>query len=393
MKLSERLRRLDPRARWAADAPYWKTVPARLKAILLGGIFCLFAAFSLVLMMIHATEQTIPAALTLALNTGCLAVGLAYAGLNNNFKMIVAFVAVEVIFLVIFNAVVTTAPLSASAQGFVALHRRLLIEGSLSIALIILGYALLIGFIRKEGLRVFGSITEINLATEVHRALAPLISRRIGSFEVYGASVPSGEMGGDLVDVVESRSRWIAYVADVCGHGVPAGMIMAMVKSAARMGAANEDDLSVFLADVNRVLASTTAPNSFVTFACLSGSDGGRLEFALAGHLPILHYSKRLHAVEERSVENLPLAVLPQAQFASSTLDCEPGDLLAVITDGLTEVSDAQGRELGLKPFEEVLLESADAPLSELMTRVRECARKYGKQIDDQSLLLLRRLA
>ena len=62
----------------------------------------------------------------------------------------------------------------------------------------------------------------------------PPIARRIGSFEFCGISIPSGEVGGDLIDLVESNGHWIGYVADVSGHGVGAGLLMGMAKSSAR---------------------------------------------------------------------------------------------------------------------------------------------------------------
>jgi hypothetical protein len=49
-------------------------------------------------------------------------------------------------------------------------------------------------------------------------------------------------MGGDLVDLVQDGNTWIGYLADVCGHGVPSGVLMAMVKSAVRMRVATSSE-------------------------------------------------------------------------------------------------------------------------------------------------------
>src|SRR5262249_28418063 len=149
-------------------------------------------------------------------------------------------------------------------------------------------------------------------AREVHQALVPVVAHRIGPYEIYGASLPSGQVGGDLVDVISEGPRWTAYLADVSGHGVTAGMIMAMVKSAMRMGSGpNGTVLSAHLAQLNQNLATLSASNVFVTFAVIRGANNRALEFALAGHLPILHYRRREGTVEQRSVSNLPLAVFP----------------------------------------------------------------------------------
>lgn len=356
------------------------------------GIFSLFAALGMVAMMTEASRTAIRPAIIFAVMIGFCAAGLAFAGFRANLKMTLMMVAIEIAFVLWFSKAVPRIPsLSASPQGFIMLRRRIQIESWPAFALIVLGYMLIVMFIRREGWRMFGSITELKLATEVHRALVPSISQQVGNFEIDGATMPSGQMGGDLVDVIEDHSGWIAYLADVSGHGVPAGMIMAMVKSATRMGAANGSGISGLLSNLNRVLASTCAPNTFTTFACIYGDTSSTLEFALAGHLPILHYRRRLNDVQERSVTNLPLGVLAQAQFETAMIDCEPGDVLAVITDGLTEVSDGQGHELGLEPFKVVLRSSAEAPLPQIMALLRDRALKHGKQLDDQSLLLIRR--
>jgi len=74
--------------------------------------------------------------------------------------------------------------------------------------------------------RYFRTYNEIAMAGEIHRALVPPIQKTIASFEVYGISVPSGEVGGDLVDVTDDGQSWTGYVADVSGHGVSAGLLI-----------------------------------------------------------------------------------------------------------------------------------------------------------------------
>jgi serine phosphatase RsbU (regulator of sigma subunit) len=70
--------------------------------------------------------------------------------------------------------------------------------------------------------------------------------------------------------------------------------------------------------------------------------------------------------------------------------EIDPGDVLAVLTDGLTETMDLKDRELGLGPIEAVLAAHAAAPLPELYERLLEVARAHGPQQDDRTLLLVR---
>jgi len=343
--------------------------------------------------MIHAVTIPIPWALGMAVISGMCAISWAFVGFCALWKWMLVIGPLQFIATSWYSSLMDkhVHPLSASPADHAELQRRLGIEGFLTIVLIVAAYTLVVTFIRKEGGRFFGQMVEVRLAGEVHRALVPQISRRKDGFEIYGASMPNGQMGGDLVDVVEGKGGWLAYVADVCGHGVPAGMVMAMVKSATRMGVSEGAIAAGFLPHLNQVLKSVAAPNMFVTFAYIAGNSGPDVQFSLAGHLPILHYRKKSGTIEERATSNLPLAISPDAQFDTAAIACAEGDVLAVLTDSLTEVSDKEARELGLENLKAVLLKNAHAPLDELMTALRSKASEHGKQLDDQTILLVRR--
>src|SRR5215813_11570525 len=135
---------------------------------------------------------------------------------------------------------------------------------------ILVGYVLFVRFVRKQGLRYFRVQTEIELAEQIHRSLVPAIARHTSQHEFYGVSAPSGEMGGDLVDVVQDSNKRIAYLADVSGHGVPSGVLMAMVKSAVRMRLGASCEPQVLLEDLNRVISDLMAAEMFVTVAFVS---------------------------------------------------------------------------------------------------------------------------
>lgn len=413
---------LTPRGKWAESAKYWRTAPRSAMSLVLAGIFCLFAAFGLMISLINVSRGLISFGIFMGLSSGLFGVLLAWCAFRANLKAVIVITIVQTILI---NWVANifarhTVPLTGSSADFMTIQRRTQAEAVMATFLIIAGYSLISAFMRKEGMRVFGATTELRLATEIHRALVPAFSHTAGRFEICGSSTPSGQMGGDLVDLIENGNRWTAYVADVSGHGVPAGMIMAMVKSAARMGSASNsnprvappptavssahggvespsavsfaNEMSSTLSNLNQVLASLSAANVFVTFACISGADDSQVQFSLAGHLPILHYRKRLGAVEERVVSNLPLAVVPDSEFQTASIECEPGDLLVVLTDGFTEVSNARGEELGLDPFKSVMLNNGNASLEAIITSLRETAARHGKQADDQTVLLVRRL-
>jgi phosphoserine phosphatase RsbU/P len=114
-------------------------------------------------------------------------------------------------------------------------------------------------------------------------------------------------MGGDLVDLVQDGDKWIGYLADVYGHGVPSGVLMAMVKSAVRMRLPASSEPQVLLEDLNRVISELIGAEMFVTLAFVWFGKSNDLHFATAGHLPILHFRSATGSVCELSTPNPPM--------------------------------------------------------------------------------------
>jgi sigma-B regulation protein RsbU (phosphoserine phosphatase) len=151
--------------------------------------------------------------------------------------------------------------------------------------------------------------------------------------------------------------------------------------------------LSALLDDLNGVLLPLKSGSMFVTTACVRGRGTGELEYSVAGHLPILHVRAATRVVDEVTIPQIPIAMFGDYRFASATLHCEAGDLLALITDGLTEVFDAKDEQFGMDAVKAILGRLADRPLAEISREIVTAARAHGTQIDDQTLLLIRRQA
>jgi hypothetical protein len=274
-----------------------------------------------------------------------------------------------------------------------ALYRRMQTDANLIIGLLIASLTVLSHFARREGTRYVRAHTEIALAREIHRLLVPPIVRRVGCFEFRGVSIPSGDVGGDLIDLVESDGHWIGYVADVSGHGVGSGLLMGMVKSAARTQLRATQALDQLLNTLNVVLFDLKKPGMFVTFAGIEFDGAPELQFIVAGHLPILHYRSAASAVEELSTPQVPLAILGDRSFVAARTACGTGDLFVILTDGLTEVFDRQDHEFGLDQVKALVQRHAASSLESLEHALLAAVSAHGPQLDDQTLLLIRVVA
>jgi hypothetical protein len=282
-------------------------------------------------------------------------------------------------------------PVPMTAADIARLHSRFVLDGYAIILGVVLGYACFVYVTIAEFRRYFRVHAEMQLAIEIHHVLVPDIDSRIGGFEFYGRSLPSGDVGGDLIDVFQDDRGWIiAYIADVSGHGVAPGVVMAMVKSAARMQLSSSEKSADLLERLNSVLYPIKKPDMFATFAYLAWN-GERLESSLAGHPAILHYHAATNEIsEEAACSNMPLGMFAPQPFTSGPVHCAPGDLFLLLTDGLLEVANAKGQEFGLAGVKAVLSAHAGDPLPSIFQSVMDAAKHYGHAADDQSLLLVR---
>jgi hypothetical protein len=375
---------------WRAGDDTWKTVPISSSVCFFAGVFCLFGALLLVATSANLHSQTVEEIVWTVVVSGCFAMAWAYAGTSRRYWMFAILFALQFSLNYVLKGY---GPVAHSLQNDpIALKNKFVLDAYVEFGLIVAAYVLFLIFFGREGNRFFRTQTEVRLAGEIHRTLVPQKHETIGDFEMFGSSVPSSEVGGDLFDIVQNNGAWHAYVADVSGHGVAAGILMSMIKSAATMQLTKLHRPSELLSDLNDVLQPVTAPANYLTFAYVSGVKD-ELSFALAGHLPILHYRRQEKTVVERSDSNMPIGMFQGQQFAMSKLELSPGDLLALITDGFTEVFDKQEQEIGMEDFKRALAACAQKPLPEIYEELRGRTLRFGKQSDDQTMLLIRRLA
>ena len=282
---------------------------------------------------------------------------------------------------------------SPASPDVEALKRRVIFDAIGILAGTILGYRLLVAFIRTEGLATVRMQTELSLAHGIQATLVPTLSLHGGRFEVYGESIPSMEMGGDLIDAVEGEGTLLAYIADISGHGLAAGQLMGMLKTAIRVSLQVRQQATAVLESADRVLPAVKEPNMYATLALLSFDASSEVEYSLAGHPPILHYRAQTADIARLAMEQFPLGLMPGGRYSSQRVTYAPRDVFLMLTDGISEVPDANDEEFGIDRLEQLLKQHAALPLSHLWELIMGEVKRHGVQQDDQTLLLLRVLS
>jgi sigma-B regulation protein RsbU (phosphoserine phosphatase) len=351
-------------------------------------VFTLFSTIGFLNLMTRTTKLPRTEIVITVLLSGVPAVLYAILAIRRKYLPIPLVVAAQIGGFSWLSRAFQNSPVLAAQTSLLASQLQLLSTGgALSLGA---AYTFFMLFSSREGERFFRTHTEIALAQQLHQALVPEIHQNIYGFEIYGASVPSGEVGGDLVDLVTQGSDWTAYVADVSGHGVAPGVLMAMFKASVRSRILAGCEATSLLAGVHQTLYPLKTSNMFVTAGFLQEC-GGRLTLSLAGHPALLHLQRTTGEICEYASADLPMGILPEQSFSSRNIECQPGDILLLLTDGLTEAANQAGDELGIDPIKAGLRQWADLPLPELFRKIRALALGFGKQQDDQTMLLVRR--
>jgi len=350
-------------------------------------VFVTFAAVGFLLDVIDLGRLHPRALLGIVFFSGLVAVAFALVAMSRRYWAFAPLVALQILVPRWIERLWPGAPAALPAE---ALRGRLILDGLGALIGIALGYLSFVSFIVGEGRRRVRTEAEMALARDIHVSLVPPVNLETPWCEMHGRSIPAAEVGGDLVDALVVDGRPLGFVADVSGHGVPAGALMGLLKASLRTRLRAPGDPGAVLADLNEVLGELTRPNTFATAAVLVLESPVRLACALAGHPPILHWRTSDRGVARLGGGGMALGIRPGERYAIAYTDVTPGDVLAVLTDGLTETMDDRDRELGLGPIEAALAAHAEAPLPDLFDRLLGLAQAHGPQQDDRTLLLVR---
>jgi serine phosphatase RsbU (regulator of sigma subunit) len=370
----------------SAFSPYWRTLPMRRMKKLLIAAFFTFSVVGFVIDLLSLDGQRLGRGFFWPVFTGAMATGLLAARVKTIRLFPILFLIVSAVGWEAIRVSYASTPAPVPA----ALKSRVLFDAVGILFGAGIGYRLLISFITTEGRENVRMETELSLAHGIQATLVPTISFQTARFEAYGKSIPSAEMGGDLIDVIDGHGSLLAYVADISGHGLPAGQLMGMLKTAMRVSLQFGQGPVTLLESADRVLPALKEPEMFATLALLYFDGSGEVEYALAGHMPILHYRHRTRDTAWLSMAQFPLGLIAGSCYTSERVTYSSGDLFLMLTDGISEVPNEKAEEFGLTRLEQLLTQHAAQPLPQIWELIMSEVKQHGVQQDDQSLFLLR---
>jgi sigma-B regulation protein RsbU (phosphoserine phosphatase) len=199
---------------------------------------------------------------------------------------------------------------------------------------------------------------ELEVARELQDELLPHDVPPVPSWDFAHSYRTANEVGGDYYDLSPLPDGRVALlVGDASGHGMAAGLVMAIANATLKTALDLDPSPERVVALLNRTLCRTGTSRTFMTvFYALLDPVTGHMDYVCAGHpFPVLRRADG--RMEELGCGGLPLGMREALKIEPKSVDLRPGDLLVLYTDGLAEALDAQGRQaFGYTRIEDLLL-------------------------------------
>jgi serine phosphatase RsbU (regulator of sigma subunit) len=236
---------------------------------------------------------------------------------------------------------------------------------------------------------------ELAVASEIQLRLHPASPPPIPGYDLIGVSFPCYEVGGDYFDFIEKRDgRYVVALGDVSGKGTGAALLMSSVHAAVRAQATTRLSASEVVGEINQYIYDNTPSNRFVTlFYSELDPRSHQLNYITAGHnSPLL--VRASGEVTTLDIGGFPVGITPFAEYREGWVDLEPGDVLVIYSDGVTESLNEEGEEFGEARLVEIVQKNRGRTPAGLRDRIDEALAKFvgkAKTVDDLTLVIVKR--
>lgn len=236
---------------------------------------------------------------------------------------------------------------------------------------------------------------EVGIAAEIQQKLLPLRVPELDHASLAFFSQPAKGVSGDYYDIFRLDNDKIGLViCDVAGKGIPAALIMVMIRSILHLIVSNKRESASILTWINHGLTGRIEADHFATLAfVIYDQKSGEVVYANAAHPPLLVYRSKTKRLEQVDTKGLPLGIEKNAQYGQKRFRLEKGDLLILYTDGIVEAMNPEGRQYTLKTLGNIIVQGSMLHPKDLVRRIEADLKKFvgkAKQHDDQTLLLMK---
>ncbi len=238
---------------------------------------------------------------------------------------------------------------------------------------------------------------QLEMAKDIQEGLNPMTFYNKKGIQIKGFTRAAKGVGGDYFDYLDiDDKRVCALISDVSGKGVPASLVMVMIRTVFTSYISREDiDCARVVRAINDSLSADFAIDKFATlFFMIYNRETEELSFSNAGHGPLFCYRHSKGVCTQTSLDGVPIGIMEDVEYKQAKIKLNPGDMIIMYTDGITEMRNPEREEYGLERVQKMMLEnhsmSADE-FVELIVSDVDRFRDTAPPHDDMTVLAFKR--
>jgi sigma-B regulation protein RsbU (phosphoserine phosphatase) len=237
---------------------------------------------------------------------------------------------------------------------------------------------------------------ELKVASEIQMRLQPVAPPKIDGWEMTGVSFPCREIGGDYYDFIKRKrdNRFVVAVGDVSGKGTGAALLMSSLHAAVRAQSQTRATISEVMGEINQYIYENSPSNKFLTlFYGELDPETAILTYSNGGHnTPIL--ARRSGEIVRLDKGGMPIGMMQGVGYEEDAIKFEPGDVLVIYSDGITESINERDEEFDDQRLIDVVRNNLNRSASGIRDRIDEALSRFvgtTAPVDDMTLMIIKK--
>jgi sigma-B regulation protein RsbU (phosphoserine phosphatase) len=238
---------------------------------------------------------------------------------------------------------------------------------------------------------------QLETARDIQEGLNPMAFYNKGGIQIKGYTRAAKGVGGDYFDYIEiDENRVGALLSDVSGKGVPASLVMVMIRTVFTSYITRSDVTTAqVVRAINDSLSADFAIDKFATlFFFIYDRRTGEVSFTNAGQGPLYCYRKNLNRCTATKLDGVPIGIMEDVDYKMAKVTLNPGDIIVTFSDGITEMRNEDKDEYGFSRLQKMLIEHHEKDAGELVDTIVNDVDEFRGEApphDDTTILIFKR--
>ena len=236
---------------------------------------------------------------------------------------------------------------------------------------------------------------ELRRAYDIQTLMLPQVNPMEELLTIEASSIPAKDVGGDYYDVYRlNDQQLLVAIGDVTGKGVPAALMMAMIKTALQVRIELTQDLREILGSLNKLVCAQASKQHMTLFLGILDAERQTITYCNAGHNFPCIVSPRDQSLTYLEGGSLPLGFLPQTSYTTYRAEFHADDLLFFYTDGIVEARNRHGELYGYPRLERLLIPLCGEDVLTIYLKLLEQLEAFcheTPQDDDMTMVFIRK--